>query len=286
MTQTIGIFGLGLMGSAMATRLKAAGFKLIGFDPAEERRAAFEGLGGRPADPAEVWTAGTILSAVFDTDQLADLIESAPEGTGATLVSVSTVDPERMPGLGERAAAKGLALIEAPVSGSSREVALGKAILMVGGDAEVARGLDPVFAAIARAHFHVGGIGSGARAKLAINLVLGLNRAAVAEGLVFARALGLDPEAFLALARESAAASAVMDGKGDAMVARNFEPMGRIAQSAKDFALIREAAAERGHALPFAATYAAMMDDCLAAGEGDLDNAAIILAVERMRGER
>ena len=123
-------------------------------------------------------------------------------------------------------------------------------------------------------------------AKLAINLVLGLTRAAVAEGVVFAKAVGLDPADFLDLALQSAAASKVMASKGPKMVARDFEPLGRIAQSAKDFGLIRDAAERAGQGLPMTARYLEIVADNLAKGEGDLDNAAVLLAIERVHAGR
>ncbi|MGI9436918.1 MAG: NAD(P)-dependent oxidoreductase, partial [Geminicoccaceae bacterium] len=238
-------------------------------------------IGGAPLPSTEIWEADVVVAAVFDTGQLADVIGDAPEQVNACLISVSTCDPDRMPGLAEAATVKGIDLVEAPISGTSRDLAKGQVILLVAGPSEMPRQLTPFFEKLSRTHFHVGAIGNGNRAKLAINLVLGLNRAALAEGLVFATAMGLDPASFLKLAQQSAAASAVMVGKGSSMVERDFAPTGRITQSAKDFSLILEAAEKAGHALPFARTYEAMMQDCLGCDEGDLDNSAILLAIER-----
>ena len=281
MTDHFGIFGLGLIGSALAGRLLAAGHTVTGYDPDPARGADLAQAGGSPGTPADVWQAPTVLAAVFDTDQLAQVIEDAPQCDGTRLLAFSTCDPDRMAGLGDRAAAKGITLIEAPISGTSRQLAQGTAVLLIGGDAATAHDLAPVFATLAHAHTHVGALGNGNRAKLAINLVLGLNRAALAEGLLFAERIGLDPGDFLALAQGSAAASQVMGTKGPLMVARDFAPQGRISQSAKDFALIGEAACAVGLTLPFTETYRAMMADCIDEGQGDLDNAAIILAVAR-----
>ena len=113
--------------------------------------------------------------------------------------------------------------------------------------------------------------------------MLGLNRAALAEGLVFAEQMGISPTDFLTLARGSAAASQVMASKGPMMAARDFTPQGRIAQSAKDFNLILDVAQTNGQRLPFVETYLAMMKDCIAHGEANLANAAIIRAVCRVR---
>ncbi len=281
MNERVGIFGLGLIGTAIAERLLGSGDSVCGHDPDPARMERLASIGGLPVTPGEVWTADKVVAAVFDTDQLAEVIDGAPKCQSACLISVSTCDPERMPDLASVAAAKGIELIEAPISGTSRDLANGQVILLVAGRDETAKKLEPLFKKLSRAHFHVGGIGNGNRAKLAINLVLGLNRAALAEGLVFAHAIGLDPGSFLELAKESAAASAVMAGKGSKMIERDFTPTGRITQSAKDFSLILETAAKTGQGLPFARTYEAMMQDCLSCAEGNLDNAAIMLAIER-----
>ncbi len=281
MTETVGIFGLGLIGTAMAVRLLASGVTVRGHDPDARRMEHLASIGGVPSGPMEVWGSDVVVGAVFDTDQLADVISKAPTFADACLISVSTCDPERMPELAEAAARKGIDLVEAPISGTSRNLEEGKVIFLVAGPPTRTEKLTPFFERLSRAHFHVGAIGNGNRTKLAINLILGLNRAALAEGLVFARAIGLNPAVFLKLAQQSSAASMVMTGKGASMAERDFTPTGRVAQSAKDFSLILEAAEKAGQDLPFAQTYERMMQDCLGHDEGDLDNSAILLAIER-----
>jgi 3-hydroxyisobutyrate dehydrogenase-like beta-hydroxyacid dehydrogenase len=276
----IGIFGLGLIGSAIAARLMAAGYTICGYDPDAERRAGFVKSGGEACEPAQVWDTDVVFSCVFDTNQLAELIDAAPQ-SDAVLVSVSTCDPQRMQTLADLAATRGITLIEAPISGTSKALSQGAVTLFVAGDMATVTRLDPVLRQLSRQYLHVGAIGNGNRAKLAINLVLGLNRAALAEGMVFAKALGLDTDEFLKMVRISAAHSAVADSKGDLMARCDFAPQGRIVQSAKDFDLIRTSAAAVGQGLPFARTYLDMMQDAMEHGEGDLDNAAILLPIAR-----
>lgn len=280
MTQ-IGLFGLGLIGQALTRRLIAAGYHVVGHDPNPAAVLAFEEQGGQGVASAEVWQAPTILTAVFDTGQLGQVIASAPDGTGAVVISTSTCDPEAMPDLFRLGKAKQIDLIEAPLSGTSKDLANGNAVFLLGGEALVCAAQSALFDALGRGHHYLGEIGQGNRAKLAVNLVLGLNRAALAEGLVFAKGLGLDPAAFLSLLQVTAASSAVMPSKGPLMVNRDFRPLGRIAQSAKDFTLINVTGAKAGVGLPFAGTYLQMMQDCLDHQEGDLDNSAILLAIER-----
>lgn len=279
--ETIGVFGLGLIGTALVSRLIAAGVTVRGFDPDPDGMARLRDRGGQTVAADQVWDADCVISAVFSTDQLAELIDAAPHGNDTPLISVSTCDPSLMPRVAADASKKGLELIEAPISGTSADLANGDAILLVAGDRAAAERLRPIFETLARKNFHVGAIGNGNRAKLAINLVLGLTRAAVAEGVVFAKAVGLDPEEFLDLALQSAASSKVMASKGPKMVARDFAPLGRVAQSAKDFGLIRDAAVGAGQGLPMAERYLEILADSLGNGEGDLDNSAVLLSIER-----
>lgn len=277
---SVGVFGLGLIGGALAGRLLGAAYEVVGLDPSAEACIAFEGHGGTVGSAEQVWAADVVFSCVFDTDQLAELIDGAPV-VSTVLVSMSTCDPDRMQGLAEAAQVKGITLIEAPISGTSKALALGDVLLLVGGDEAMVEQIAPVLEAMSRQFIHVGAIGNGNRAKLAINLVLGLHRAALAEGMVFAEALGLEAGDFLAMAKASAAYSAVMDSKGQMLVDRDFAPQGRIVQSAKDFNLIRDSATAAGQGLPFTETYLAMMRDALDQGEGDLDNSAILLPIAR-----
>lgn len=279
--QTVGIFGLGLIGSAIASRLVPTGIKVQGFDPDAKSMAKLETLDGIPSAREDVWQSEIIISAVFNTEQLANEVANAPPGNGRALVTVSTNDPDAMPALADAARGKGYELIEAPISGTSADLANGDAILIVAGNTETVGRLAPIFETLARAHHHVGAIGNGNRAKLAINLILGLSRAAVAEGLVFAKAIGLDPTEFLELALDSAATSKVMASKGPKMAARDFTALGRITQSAKDFHLIRDTAIRNGQGLPMVERYLEIISDNLANGEGDLDNSAVLLAIDR-----
>jgi 3-hydroxyisobutyrate dehydrogenase-like beta-hydroxyacid dehydrogenase len=142
-----------------------------------------------------------------------------------------------------------------------------------------------VLDAICPRRYYLGAVGTGSRAKLAVNLILGLNRAALAEGLVFAKRMGLDPVAFLEVARGSAAYSQVMDVKGDLMARREYcHPQSRVDQSLKDFKLMLEQARGTGQALPFATVYVRMLEDCVERGEAEWDNAAIAEAIARSRG--
>jgi len=287
----IGVIGTGLMGMACAKRLLAAGFEVLGYDVAAAKVAGLAALGGRAArSAAEIAGAcdRTVL-AVFNTGQVEETIEG-PGGLIAsrsqdsppfTAICVSTCDPDRISALAARLAGGRLRFVEAPVSGTSEQTARGEALGLIGGERAAADGVSDVLDAICPRRHHLGAAGNGARAKLAINLILGVNRAALAEGLVFAERMGLDPAGFLAVARESAAYSQIMDIKGGKMVRGDFAPHGFVTQSLKDVALMAEQARRLGQRLPLAETYAALMAGCVAAGEGELDNSVVIREIRR-----
>src|SRR5262245_23646065 len=172
-------------------------------------------------------------------------------------------------------------LVEAPVSGTSEQTARGDALGLVGGDPGVVETVRDVIAAIAPRWRHVGAAGNGGRTKLALNLILGLHRAAPAEGRVLAERQGRAPGRLLEAARDSAAYSQVMDIKGGKMISGNFSPQGYVMQSLKDFSLMLEQARRLGQRLPLGETYASLMEGCIAAGEGELDNSAVIREIRR-----
>jgi len=281
--QTVGIFGLGLIGIALADRLLAAGHTVLGHDPDPERASLLKEMGGQPVTQSEPWSADILLSSVFSTDQLASILANAPPAKGKTLVSLSTCDPDEIADLEFTARQRGITLVESPISGTSKQVKDGTALLLLAGEAKGLDVFEQVAGAISPNRERVGAIGAGNKTKLAINCILGLNRAAVAEGLVFAQAMGLDPETFLGTALASVARSNVMAAKGPAMVAQDFTPLGRITQSRKDFTLVRDMGARNGHGnLPMVDRYLALMENAIEAGEGDLDNAAIFNAIARL----
>ena len=289
--QPVGMIGTGLMGTACAKRLLGAGFDVIGYDVDPSKLEPLTKLGGRPARSIGEIARGCdrVVLAVFNTDQVEQAIEG-PQGLAASrpagapplvAICVSTCDPDRIAALAARLPAARVRFVEAPVSGTSDQTARGDALGLVGGDPAAVESVRDVVAAIAPRWRHVGPAGNGGRTKLGINLILGINRAALAEGLVLAERMGLAPERFLEAARDSAAYSQVMDIKGAKMIAGNFTPQGYIAQSLKDFSLMLEQARRRGQRLPLGEIYAGLMEGCIAAGEGELDNSAVIREIRR-----
>jgi 3-hydroxyisobutyrate dehydrogenase-like beta-hydroxyacid dehydrogenase len=283
------------MGTAVAQRLIGAGFEVLAYDIDAGKRAAIARTGATPEVTPSIVIAGCEVNVlcVFDTDQVEDVIAGpgggcdaiAQGGTGARIfVVTSTCDPDRLAALAQRVLAQGAHVVEFPISGTSRQVARGEGVGLAAGDRAAIERSAAVLDAICPKRHYLGEVGNGSRAKLAVNLILGLNRAALAEGLVFAARLGLDPVAFLEVARGSAAHSQVMDVKGALMAKREYaDVQSRVDQSLKDFSLMLEQGRAKGQELPFASVYARMMENCVAHGESTSDNAAILEAIARRR---
>jgi len=279
----VGVIGVGLMGEVYAGRLVAAGFTVIGYDvdPAKnERLAQFGARAGSLTDIAQ--KCDPIVVAVFNTEQVEDVVEHAliPAAAGKIVLVTSTCDPDRIAALGARVGGK-LRFLETPVSGTSEQVRQGDGVGLIGGDPKIAADAAPVLDALFAKSFHIGKVGDGGRAKLAVNLILGLNRLALAEGLVFAARLGLDPAAFLDVARGSAAASQVMDTKGPKMIGADFAPEGRVRQTLKDTQLMLDQARKAGQQLPLLQIHADVLQACVRHGDAEQDNSIVIEEIRR-----
>jgi 3-hydroxyisobutyrate dehydrogenase-like beta-hydroxyacid dehydrogenase len=222
-----------------------------------------------------------VFLALYDGDQTREVVAmmEAVLRPGGIVVDCGTADFEDASVLAGRLRAKGVALLDAPLSGSSAQIAAGDAVMLAGGDRNAYERIAPMLDAIAIQRFHLGEAGAGQRAKLATNLLLGLNRAALAEALAFAEALHLDGETFLDVLRATPAYSRAVDTKGRRMVERNYVPESRMRQHRKDVALMQRVAARTGFDLPLTRAHAALLDAAIAAGHGELDNAAIVEAL-------
>jgi 3-hydroxyisobutyrate dehydrogenase-like beta-hydroxyacid dehydrogenase len=284
---TVGLVGLGLMGEVLAGRLLKAGFAVFGFDIEPAKNARLAALGGKAAGAlAEVAACDRIVLAVYNTDQVEEVVEKtllpvAQKGT--IVICTSTCDPDRMAALGARLKKTALRFLEAPVSGTSEQVRRGDGVGLIGGDAQIAAAAAPILDAMFPRRFHIGKVGDGGRAKLAVNLILGLNRLALAEGLVFAERLGLDGQAFLQVARGAASYSQVMDTKGAKMLAREFSPEGRVKQTLKDVHMMLDQARRVGQDLPMLQVHADVLESCVRQGEGERDNSIIVEEIRRRR---
>jgi 3-hydroxyisobutyrate dehydrogenase-like beta-hydroxyacid dehydrogenase len=288
MTAKIGLVGLGLVGTAMAERLLAEQFDVVGFDIDSTKCEHLEQLGGKVVNsPTEVAEqADRVVLSLPNTEVVLEVIE----GSGGILeaktlpryiIDTTTGDPEETAALAKRLAKQGIYFLDAPFSGSSRQVRDKDIVFIVGGDKTAFEECKDIFDALGEKVFYVGESGNGSKTKLASNLVLGLNRLALAEGLVFASKLGLDPRAFLELLKVTPAYSSAMDIKGKKMLDGDFTAQARLRQHHKDVSIILKYAEKLGQKLPLSRVHLDVLKKAIDAGDGDLDNSAVIREIER-----
>jgi 3-hydroxyisobutyrate dehydrogenase-like beta-hydroxyacid dehydrogenase len=278
----IALIGVGLVGSALAERFRNAGLAVVGYD---RRPEALTDLTAADSAREAAESAPMVVLSLPDSDVVAEVIaQIVPVLAGRTVIDTTTGDPDRTAALGQRLKAAGIDYVDSTIAGSSRLVREGTAVVMAGGESDVLRRCESLFGLFASKWFHVGPWGSGARMKLVVNLVLGLNRAVLAEGLAFAGAQGLDPASALEVLKAGAAYSRAMDTKGPKMIAGDFTPEARLSQHHKDVRLILAAAEGAGLDLPLSRVHDRLLDDLAGQGMGDLDTSAIIRAFGRREG--
>jgi 3-hydroxyisobutyrate dehydrogenase-like beta-hydroxyacid dehydrogenase len=279
--EPVGLIGTGLFGTALAERLLADGFPTVVFN---RTRAKAEPLLERGA----VWSDNPlaacqrVIFSLYTSDQVELVFEqmnSRPLG-GRIVVDTSTSAPQQTIALGTRLARHGVKYLEAPFSGSSEQTRNHQSTALVAGERDPFQACHDLWQCLAAKTYYVGEWGNAAKMKLVTNLVLGLNRAALAEGLVFAQATGLTMADALQVLLNSAAYSRTMDAKGPKMVDGEFTPQARLSQHIKDVRLILEEAARGGQTLPMSTIHLDLLQWAEDAGLGDLDNSAIIRAIE------
>ena len=287
----IGVIGVGLLGGAVAGRLLKAGFKVAGYDVRPEQVEALQSQGLRAANSLAQAAAGadaifTILPSLESVEKTivgpGGLIETAPRG--ATLIQMSTISPDLARRLGEAAFAKGMGFLDAPMSGTSAMVARGECAIFVGGARARADGCQSIFDVIAKKTLYLGDVGMASLAKLAANLLVALNTAALAEALVLGAKGGLAPAALLDALKESAGASKMVEVRGPLMVSRRFDAQMKVNLFLKDFKLILDEAARLGVPLPLTTVAQQLAMATAASGRGEEDLAAIVTTLERLAG--
>ncbi|WP_157216457.1 3-hydroxyisobutyrate dehydrogenase [Flavisphingomonas formosensis] len=289
----IGFIGLGNMGGGMAANLAKAGHEVRAFDLSEDALSKARQSGCTPVGSASEAVAGaefvvTMLPAGKHVDAVygGEVFDAVPKD--ALLIDCSTIDVATAKAVGAAAAAKGLAMVDAPVSGGIAAANGGTLTFMVGGsDADFARA-ETVLAKMGKAVIHAGAIGAGQAAKIANNMLLGATMIATCEAFLLAKKLGLDPQTFFDISSKASGQSWSMTsycplpGVGPQTPADNGYQGGfATALMLKDLKLAVEAASGANASVPMGANAMALYQAFQNAGNGGLDFSAII----RMLGE-
>jgi len=284
---SVGVVGLGLLGHAVASRLLAAGHRVIGTDVLPERVDALTTLGGTAAPSARaVAESAAITCTVLPSLAAVEHAILGPDGVlagaapGAVIAQMSTISPGLTERLAHASEAQGTGFLDCPISGTSAMVERGDGIVLVGGSAALFARCRPVLEAILPRAIHVGRAGQAMALKLVANLLVALNSAAAAEALTLARGAGLDLEVALDVLTSSAATSRMLEVRGPLIVRGDFPAQMKLDLFMKDLHLIQDAAADVGARLPLTDVAERLYARAQAAGHGGEDLAVVATALE------
>jgi putative dehydrogenase len=287
---TVGIVGLGLLGGAVASRLRAGGHDVVGYDIAAGRVKALVELGGRAAPSVEaVAESAAVVCVVLPSLASVEDVVLGPRGlaasgpAGATIIQVSTISPALTERLAREVTAKGRAFLDCPISGTSAMVGRGEGIIFVGGERGVFERWRPVLETILPRTVFVGRAGQAMVLKLVANLLVALHSAAAAEALLMARQAGLDLGLVLDVLSRSAATSRMLEVRGPLVASGEFPPQMKLDLFMKDLHLIQEAARSVGAPLPLTDVAERLYAAALEAGHGGADLSVVVKALEAMR---
>ncbi|MGA3127367.1 MAG: 2-hydroxy-3-oxopropionate reductase [Candidatus Korobacteraceae bacterium] len=285
----IGFIGLGIMGLPMSKNLLKAGHSLVVFDinkaAVEELKQAGAEVGTSAKDVAS--KTNIIITMLPNSPQVKvvvlgenGVIEGAAKGS--IVVDMSSIAPLVSREVSEALAKKGIRMLDAPVSGGQPKAIDGTMSIMVGGSQADFDEIVPIFKAMGSSYVLCGGIGAGNVTKLANQIIVAVNIAAVSEALVMATKAGVDPELVYKAIRGGLAGSTVLDAKAPLIMDRKFNPGFRINLHIKDLANVLETSHGIGVPLPLTAAVMEILQALKVDGMGDLDHGAIVRFYEKL----
>ncbi len=289
----IGFIGLGLMGSGMSMNLVKAGFPVTVWNRTASKMEPLLEAGAKGAgSPKEVAENSDIVVSIVTDSQDVEEVILGPEGAihgarpGAVVIDMSTISPSVTRRIAEELGEKGVGMLDAPVSGGAIGARDGTLSIMVGGEDETFQECLPIFEAMGRTVTHVGGNGMGQTVKLVNQILVGTTMLGVAEALMFAKKSGVDLEKCHAAVSGGAAGSWQLTNNGARLLKGDHEPGFKVKDYLKDLRLIMEAAADANMPLVGTSVVHQMFRSLEAEGLTQKGTQAVILAVEKLAGEK
>jgi len=286
----LGFAGLGNMGSRIAQRLLGRGYQLEVYDRDSAKAEAIAALGGGIAkNILELARTANVILSCLTNDEAVHSVYTGPAGVfagarpGTIVLEMSTISPSSSRELHRLGAERGIEVLDVAISGSTPAAEQGNLTLLAGGNEDLFRAAEPIFQAIAKQYFLLGGPGSGTAMKLVVNTLLGVGMQAIAEAVVLGEKSGLDRGRLLEVLSKTAVVAPAHVGKLARVAINDYSPQFPLRLMNKDFELILKAAA-REH-VPMPATEAAFYvnSEELAGGDGD-DFSAVLRRMEEVAG--
>jgi 2-hydroxy-3-oxopropionate reductase len=289
----LGFIGLGNMGSEMARHLLAAGHVLTAYARGERSRAHAEGLGLRlAASPAEVARASEVVFTMVTAGADVESVALGPQGIvhgaapGSVLVDMSTISPAIAREVGRRLGERGIAMLDAPVSGGVAGAKAASLAFFVGGEKPVFERVKPLLACLGKTIFHMGPVGTGQVTKLANQICQLACLQGVAEALLFAREQGAEAGKVREAVLSGLGASRMLDVLGKKMVERDFTAGIVAALHHKDIGVALELAHACGLPMPVTGQVMQQLNALMGSGFGAQDTSTLLLVLEQMRGRK
>jgi 3-hydroxyisobutyrate dehydrogenase-like beta-hydroxyacid dehydrogenase len=287
--QRMGFIGIGLMGSQMSRKILEAKYPLTVWNRKKEKAGALITAGAKWADSpkAVAQASDVVITMVTDSAASEEVIcgkSGVLEGAhpGLVLIDMGSIAPEMSRSIAERARAKGIPMLDAPVTGNPKVASEGKLGIMVGGPKETFDACLPIFEKMGVKIIHVGENGKGTTLKLINNLIMGVAIEAVAEALVLAAKAGIDPQKVLEITSVGGARTGAMETRGPRMIKHDFTPHFSISNMHKDLSGALKLAEEVGVSLPATSIAREILRAAKSQGKGDLDSCSVITVLEAL----
>jgi 2-hydroxy-3-oxopropionate reductase len=287
---TIGFIGLGVMGRRMALNLRKAGFDLVVHDLNREAVAELVAAGARDAGSiAAAAAVDVVITMLPDTPDVEAVVLgegglASAMRTGSVLIDMSSISPTATKVMADTLAAKGIAMLDAPVSGGYQGAENATLSIMIGGEAEVLERCRPILEAMGKTISHIGSAGAGQVCKVCNQVAVAINIQAVAEAMTLARKNGVDPSKIRAALLGGFAQSKALDLHGQRVLDGNYAAGFRVTLQRKDLKLALENGSETGTALPATALIQQLYGVLSNTGRADLDNSSLALLIAEMSG--
>lgn len=286
-SEPVGMIGLGIMGSAMSLNLIKAGFEVAGFDVLENARGEHKKAGGSVgANCGDLsGQCSTIITSLPSAD---DLIQTSRELANSTGITKTVVETSTLPiAVKEEAreilAARGITLLDCPLSGTGAQARKKDLIVYASGDKKACENLARVFEGFSRAHYYVGEFGSGSKMKFVANLLVAIHNIAAAEAMVLAMKSGLDPATTLKVISDGAGTSRMLEVRGPMMVKNDYsQATMKVRTWQKDMTVIGDFARKMECPTPLFSACAPIYIAAMAQGFGDADTGSVCAVLEEM----
>ena len=287
MTQSVGILGLGIMGSAMSANLVRAGFQVLGYDILAQRRRQLARAGGQPLrSAAEVARRAPILITSLPSVEALVLVSTEIAGVSRSkqlVIETSTLPIADKEAARKQLAATDITLLDCPLSGTGAQAKVKDLAVYASGPRAAIRSCAPVFKGFARAHYDLGPFGNGSKMKFAANLLVAIHNVSAAEAVLLARKSGLNPALAVKVLGDGAGASRMLQVRGPMMAKHAYKPATmKVEVWQKDMKIIGDFVRQLGSPAPLFSATKAIYDKAMRLGYGKADTASVCAVLEHL----